>query len=1332
MAQDVLAYTTLQVIPSMRGAASTLEGELSGLGAVGRSAGREVGKGVARGISDSKADVERASAVVVAARDKEADAAGKVRVAEARLEELRDSGKAKASQLARAEEQLATALRGREAASRTAANAAQALEDANKRAADSVSKIDVGGGLLSGLSGKLSGIGDKLSSALSGASREAGEESGGQIASGIGDKLGEMLGGKAGLIGSTVAAAVSLAGLSAPGLLFAGLNRGLQNQQALDLTQARLGVDDSTMHKIGAAAGRAYTGAFGSSIAENADTARRAIQSGVLDPNATGQETQRVIEQLSGVSGLLGEEIPAVSRAAGQAIKTGIAGSATEAFDLFVAAERNGLNVSEDFLDTITEYSTQFRKLGLSGPEALGLVNQAVRAGARDSDIAADAIKEFSIRVVDGSKLTTGAFQDLGFNADDLTKRFATGGTTARAAVGELLGEIRKIEDPVKKNEIALALFGTQFEDLGDALNTFNLDNAAASLGKVGGAAADALGQMGGNAATSLEGAKRSIEVSVDAISNALAQAFGPQLAKLADWVTRHQPEILGFLGQVADGAFAAGDAFLGFSSMGLRALAAFAEGAGSAIGSVTGPLGRVTELFGKITGNTDLANLGASVADLDNKFLGAADKARGMADSIDLTARPALDRMRTSISDNIAAAQNSQLVYQALGNTVATLPDGHTITLQDNTPETTARLEALGLKVTTLPNGQVTVTANTAEGQRILDDFVNTNTGRKINVEANVLMRAIAGDPGAVQQVQVGGVQQLWPAAPGRATGGIVPGLAGGGLAGRTLEGRLWGPGTGTSDSILGVDANGIPTARVSPGEGVVKYSAMNRGGDKIVAALNRGWVPPAAWLRDMVRGGARLAHGRYDPSLRGLGIEESSPVVAAVLGLRSLLAEGNYTSNLRDATGLEEDSPLVSGVLGARSLLAGDYDPRLRQFGIEEDNALVDLGLGVGGFGRGQYLPNLRRFGIEEDNPLVDAGIGLGGLLHGDYRGNLRRFGLEEDNPLVTGALDVRRFLANLPGFAGGGIVPGKNAATQLDPAIYEMGGFSSRAIDCSALVSAVVNDATGRPMFESRMSTVSAGEWLRARGALPGLGGPGDIAVAWYDRGGGPNGHMTMRLGDGTKVESRSGDGVVVGSAATDVTNPMFDQHMYIPKSALLGGDLGGAAISTPGAGLLTNGGGASGGGTGGGGAAGGSAGGAGASAGRPQGQAVPVWVDNWPGSFGAAASTGSGASRAESSASTASSFAPAGGPPEAQQFDQQAAVQTALTKGRDAFSKAGESALRGQLEAIPGASSLFSGLEKQAGTVQFIVADVAEAVNRWRGEQQRQAMSAGSRF
>lgn len=148
-------------------------------------------------------------------------------------------------------------------------------------------------------------------------------------------------------------------------------------------------------------------------------------------------------------------------------------------------------------------------------------------------------------------------------------------------------------------------------------------------------------------------------------------------------------------------------------------------------------------------------------------------------------------------------------------------------------------------------------------------------------------------------------------------------------------------------------------------------------------------------------------------------------------------------------------------------------------------------------------------------------------------------------------------------LPGFAEGGMVPGKKFAQSMDPVPYLMGGYSRQAIDCSGMVAAVVNDALGLDPWSGRMSTINEGSWLKAKGAKPGLGGAGDISVGWFDRGGGANGHTAMTLGDGTNVESRGGAGVVVGAGAAGANDKMFDQRMHIPAALLRGGDLGGPA-------------------------------------------------------------------------------------------------------------------------------------------------------------------------
>lgn len=64
-----------------------------------------------------------------------------------------------------------------------------------------------------------------------------------------------------------------------------------------------------------------------------------------------------------------------------------------------------------------------------------------------------------------------------------------------------------------------------------------------------------------------------------------------------------------------------------------------------------------------------------------------------------------------------------------------------------------------------------------------------------------------------------------------GGLAGGLIGGMAGGGIAGINGRGILYGPGNGTSDSILARDRRtGAPTAWVSAGEGVVPEGIMRR----------------------------------------------------------------------------------------------------------------------------------------------------------------------------------------------------------------------------------------------------------------------------------------------------------------------------------------------------------------------------------------------------------------------------------------------------------------------------------------------------------------------
>lgn len=93
--------------------------------------------------------------------------------------------------------------------------------------------------------------------------------------------------------------------------------------------------------------------------------------------------------------------------------------------------------------------------------------------------------------------------------------------------------------------------------------------------------------------------------------------------------------------------------------------------------------------------------------------------------------------------------------------------------------------------------------------------------------------------------------------------TGRVTRGLATGGYAGGKTRGVLRGPGTGTSDSILGVDESGMPTARVSKGEFVVRKKMTDRF-RPVLEAINSGKAAIGGFARGGITKGLQaLAKG-------------------------------------------------------------------------------------------------------------------------------------------------------------------------------------------------------------------------------------------------------------------------------------------------------------------------------------------------------------------------------------------------------------------------------------------------------------------------------------
>jgi phage-related minor tail protein len=323
---------------------------------------------------------------------------------------------------------------------------------------------------------------------------------------------------------STAATAVSAGVAAAFG---AGVAGALDLSAAGSKLQAQLGITPAKANDLSKVAAKVYAQNWGENIGQ-VDDAIKGVYQQIGDVSKVKGGLQGVTTGVLALSQTFDQDLGGVTNAVGQMIKTGLVKDAREGLDVLTKGFQSGADKAGDLLDTMNEYGTQFRKLGIDGTLATGLLSQGLKGGARDADLVADAIKEFSIRAVDGSTTTAQGFKALGLNAKSMGEQFAKGGSGASKGLDTVLDRLRAIPDPVKRSQAATKLFGTQAEDLGNALYSLDPSNAVKALGKVGGAADKMANAVGNNPSAALETFKRQAQMKLAAIAGNFIQ-FGMQ-----------------------------------------------------------------------------------------------------------------------------------------------------------------------------------------------------------------------------------------------------------------------------------------------------------------------------------------------------------------------------------------------------------------------------------------------------------------------------------------------------------------------------------------------------------------------------------------------------------------------------------------------------------------------------------------------------------------------------------------------------------------------------------------------------------------------------------
>ena len=358
-------FATLQIIPSLKGIEGSLSGALGGVEAAGKKAGDSIGKGMVDGIDANKAAVAKAAEQVAKVRDKEADAADKVKVAEAQLQTLRDRGITDAGRLAGAEAKVEKAKRDHARASKATKDAVTAEEKAQAKLAEAEKKVEKATDGATSSGGRFSRMMRSMKTDVN-ATGEAAEKVKGKFSS-LGSTITNGLGFSAGL---------GIAGIAKTlldtGETFAQVNKTLSF--ATGATGDELDKLNESVKNIGKSSPKALT-----DIATAMGEVAKATQ---LTGEPLEDVTKRMIKlDTMGVQADIGSLTQAM-----RAFGTPATGMADQLDTLYRVSRDSGMGIQE-LSDLVNKGAPQFQQFGLTMDQTASLMGSLYQSGLRGEQV---------------------------------------------------------------------------------------------------------------------------------------------------------------------------------------------------------------------------------------------------------------------------------------------------------------------------------------------------------------------------------------------------------------------------------------------------------------------------------------------------------------------------------------------------------------------------------------------------------------------------------------------------------------------------------------------------------------------------------------------------------------------------------------------------------------------------------------------------------------------------------------------------------------------------------------------------------------------------------
>ena len=262
-----------------------------------------------------------------------------------------------------------------------------------------------------------------------------------------------------------------------------------------------------------------------------------------------------------------------------------------QAFNLIVQGAQSGLDQNGDMLDTINEYSVQFKNAGFSADDMMNMLANGAEAGTWSIDKLGDAVKEYNIRWKDGTAAE--ALEKLGFNADEMSDKLEGGAESSGKAMQQVIAALMGVEDEQDRYTLGQELMGTMWEDLGE-------DAVAALMNTQGpiGSTIDAMSQVDSSAYDTLESSMSQLGRTVQMeVAQPVADVLTPALKDAVDFVNGGVKPAIGW---ITDNLPAIG---IAVGTVGVLIAAAKWGGIVAQIGKMKGVIGGIVKAFTGIPG---------------------------------------------------------------------------------------------------------------------------------------------------------------------------------------------------------------------------------------------------------------------------------------------------------------------------------------------------------------------------------------------------------------------------------------------------------------------------------------------------------------------------------------------------------------------------------------------------------------------------------------------------------------------------------------------------------------------------------------------------------